>query len=164
MQVDNKTDTRVVNEKRSFSFCVNKLHDMIRTRKFNSCQNQKKCVLNSWKKYKKNSFSFCSFLVIGWCFILNRKKIKRRKIKKWVSYPFSLKKYFFGVKWKLTKENWHIWNKKELIKKTFHVENVKKKSFVMKNIRWIKEDRESVTRPKSENVEKNLKNKKIELG
>ena len=38
------------------------------------------------------------------------------------------------------------------------------KEVFTKMLVWIKEDRDSVTRPKSENVEKIEKNKKIELG
>ena len=40
----------------------------------------------------------------------------------------------------------------------------KKRVFLRKMFVWIKEDRDSVIRPKSENVEKNWKIKKIELG
>ena len=38
------------------------------------------------------------------------------------------------------------------------------KEVFTKMLVWIKEDRDSVTRPKSENVGKNWKNKKIKLG
>ena len=37
----------------------------------------------------------------------------------------------------------------------------KKRVFLRKMFVWIKEDRDSVTRPKSENVEKNWKIKKL---
>ena len=39
----------------------------------------------------------------------------------------------------------------------------KKRVLLRKIFVWIKEDRDSVTRPKSENVEKNWKIKKFEL-
>ena len=50
-----------------------------------------------------------------------------------------------------------------MLKKIYHVENDKKKkgkSFCKKNVCWIKDDRNSVTRPKNEN----WKNKKLDLG
>ena len=49
------------------------------------------------------------------------------------------------------------------VDKKCHVENDKKKRFLLlwKMFVWIKEDRDSVTRPKSENVEKNWKIKKL---
>ena len=50
-----------------------------------------------------------------------------------------------------------------LIKKKCHVENDKKKEsfFLRKMFVWIKEDRDSVTWPKSENVENNWKIKNL---
>ena len=47
------------------------------------------------------------------------------------------------------------------VEKKCHVENDKKKIvfFLRKMFVWIKEDRDSVTQPKSKNVEKNWKRK-----
>ena len=50
-------------------------------------------------------------------------------------------------------------------KKIYHIENDRKKKrksfFYEKMFVWIKEDRDSVTRPKNENVEKIKKMKKM---
>ena len=69
-------------------------------------------------------------------------------------------KDIFGVDWKLAKKkNWHVWNKKLLLK-IYRVENDKKEEdFLQKKMFVrIKDDRDSVTWPE------NWKNKKIELG
>ena len=60
----------------------------------------------------------------------------------------------------LNEKNDSIWNKKLLLK-IYRVENDRKKeSFLQKNFVQIKDDRDSVTRPKM----KIEKNEKIELG
>ena len=59
--------------------------------------------------------------------------------------------------------NWKLAKKTDMsgikgVDKKCHVENDKKKKeifFLQKMFVWIKEDRDSLTRPKSENVEKN---------
>ena len=68
------------------------------------------------------------------------------------------KKTVLSVKWKVVKK-WLVGIKKGW-KKIYHVENDQKRSFYEKMFVRIKDDRNSVTRPKSENS----KNEKIELG
>ena len=84
-------------------------------------------------------------------------------MKKWVSYSFSWKNWkienmFLSVEWKVAKKKTDMSGIKGVDKKC-HVENDKKKGFLLlwKMFVWIKEDRDSVTRPKSENVEKKWK-------
>ena len=134
--------------KKSFSFCVNKLHDVIKTRKFDSCQNQKKNVFWILEKIQKKKFFFL---------FLSRNRIVYlwiKKMRKWMSYSFSSKKIIFWVieNWQ---KNWHVWNKKLLIKKLYHVENdKKKKQFLWKKCFWIKDDWDSVIR--WENLQKKM--------
>ena len=116
------------NFEKKFSFlCVNKFYDVIKIRKNWLLSKQKNMFWISKKIQKVVSHPFSFSKKDGVLFWIKDEKMKKR-----VSYSFSLKKYFWVI-WKLTKENWHIWNKKELIKKTYHVENDKKKrSFVIK--------------------------------
>ena len=74
LQANNKADTRVLwfSVRKNLVFVLINFMTSLKFEKFDSCQN-KKCVLNFWKNTKKNSFSFCLFLEIGWCFILNKK-------------------------------------------------------------------------------------------
>ena len=60
---------------------------------------------------KKNSFSLCSFLGMGWCFILNKKNEKIEKTSVlFVSLQKKTTKIFLVIKWKcwkkLKKKNW----------------------------------------------------------
>ena len=80
-----------------------------------------------------------------------------------MSYPFSLKKYFLSVKWKLAKKKKTDMSRiKGVVKKNTVWKMIKKKGCFLlqkKNICWIKDDRDSVTRPKVEI----WKNKKSDL-
>ena len=126
MQVDNKADICVLwfsvrkIEKKFSCFCVNKFFDVIRIRKKFFLTYQKMRLEFLKKKIQKNGFSFCFFLKIKWYFILNK------KIEKMSVLFIFFEKIFFSVKQKVVKK-WHVWNKKLLIKKIYHVENDQKK-------------------------------------
>ena len=89
-----------------------------------------------------------------------------KKLKKQVSYSFfSKKNNIFLGNWKLAKKKTDMSGIKGVDKKNAMLKMIKKKKFFLRKMFvWINENRDSVTRPKSENVEKNWKKWKIDLG
>ena len=111
------------NKRKIFFFCVNKFYGVVKIQKFDFCQNKKYVFWISEKKIQKNSFSFCFFLEVGWCFTLN-KRWKNWKNECFIR--FLQKKYFWVI------ENWQ--------KKTDISEN---KKLLLKRVpcwKWWKKD------------------------
>ena len=62
---------------------------------------------------------------------------------------------FLSVEWKVAKKKTDMSGIKGVDKKNVMLKMIKKRVFLLwKMFVWIKEDRDSVTRPKSENIEK----------
>ena len=98
LQVNNKADTRVlwfsVKKKKDLVFVLINFMALLRFKKLTFVK--KKCVLNFRKNTKKNSFSFCFFLEVGWCFILNKRWKKSKKMS--VLFVFFKKNIFRWLK------------------------------------------------------------------